>query len=219
MIYRSHDHDLDRVVAFLVQALTDQAPHPRTVITHSLRVGLYLEQHRWLQSMVLAGLLHEVTEASDRSLAILTDVFSPEVAHLVAANLVDQRRDRLEQALESMQRYKRLGRAALIVKAADLLDHVEHDRDEAQPEWRTALSRMLKTFLDLSAPELRHEPVWHSLHSRYLELTSFWIRAALEGAARVEDIIESEQPPRVDLPEERAGRRARQRTSWKQSKL
>lgn len=172
MTYRSHAQDLDIVVAFLGQALTDQDPFPRAVITHSLRVGLYLEQQRWPRPIVLAGLLHEVVEDSDVSRAIIAEVFGPEVAQLVAANHIDPHHDQFEQTIESMQRCKCLGQAALIVKAADLLDHVEHGRDDAKPESRAWLSRTLETFLDLSMSELVNEPVWHSLQARYVGLAT-----------------------------------------------
>jgi (p)ppGpp synthase/HD superfamily hydrolase len=165
MSYLSREQDLDKVVVFLVQALTAQSPYPRAVITHSLRVGLYLEKQCWPLPVVLAGFLHDVLEDSDTSLVTLTEVFGLDVAQLVAANTVDPHLDRFEQTLESMQRCKRLGQAGLIIKAADLLDNVEHYLGDAKPELREWLSRTLKTFLDLSAPELVNEPVWQSLQT------------------------------------------------------
>jgi len=170
MSYLAREQELDKAIVFLVQALTARRPYPRAVITHSLRVGLYLEQQRWPLPVVLAGFLHDVVEDSTTPLTAIAEVFGTEVAHLVAANTVNQQLDRLEQTVESMQRCKRLGQAALLVKAADLLDNMEHYLAEAKPELREWLSQTLETFLDLSAAELASERVWQSLQDTYHEL-------------------------------------------------
>jgi hypothetical protein len=76
----------------------------------------------------------------------------------------------MEQPLESMRRCKQLGQGALIVKAADLLDNVEHYLGDSKPELREWLSQTLKAFLELSTPELANEPVWQSLQAWYHEV-------------------------------------------------
>ncbi|HLF89872.1 MAG TPA: HD domain-containing protein [Anaerolineales bacterium] len=170
MSYLAREQELDKAIVFLIQALTTQEPYPRVVITHSLRVGLYLEQQRHPLPVVLAGLLHDVVEDSPIPLATIAEEFGEEVASLVAANTVDPSLDPLERSVESYQRCKQLGKPALLIKAADILDNVQHYLGDSKPELRGWLSQTLQTFLALSAPELANEPVWQSLRDQHQAL-------------------------------------------------
>jgi guanosine-3',5'-bis(diphosphate) 3'-pyrophosphohydrolase len=171
MSYLAREQELDKAVVFLIQALTAQKPYPRAVITHSLRVGLYLERQRYPLPVVLAGFLHDVVEDSETSLETVAEAFGEEVAKLVEANTVDPSLDRLEQPLESMRRCKQLGKDALLVKGADILDNVQHYLGDSRPEMRGWMRQSLQTFLDLSVPELAGEPVWQCIQEQFQALS------------------------------------------------
>lgn len=94
-------------------------------IVHPLRVALTLERHGFGRPLVVAGLLHDVVEDCEVSLATISGTFGPEVAGLV--DLVTERdktlpwRERKQAALQHLDAFSREGAA---LKGADALDNL-----------------------------------------------------------------------------------------------
>jgi (p)ppGpp synthase/HD superfamily hydrolase len=99
-------------------------------ITHPVYVAIILLHYEFPVEVAIAGLLHDVVEDQDYSLAEIEKGFGPQVAEVVAA-LTEQKQDesgskrpwevRKEEALEQMRQASPF---AVAVKAADTLHNI-----------------------------------------------------------------------------------------------
>jgi (p)ppGpp synthase/HD superfamily hydrolase len=165
------DKAVEKAIAYLVDAFANSGHNPKPVILHSIRTGLYLYDQNYGQNVVVAAILHDLIEDTDVTIENVEVAFGSEVASLVAANTFNSNlttRDRRD--IDMLDRCKRAGKWALLIKAADILDNSAFFRlrtDEEQSHW---LLRKMKYFLELSADELAEEPVYFCLKKRYEEL-------------------------------------------------
>lgn len=110
----------------------------KPVLFHALRVGGYLYEHNYPQNIVLAGLLHDTFEFSKMKKSTLRKEFGTEIVKLVKANTKNESiTDKDDKTIELIQRCVKNGQAALIIKAADIIDSFkyyskEHNRGQLQ---------------------------------------------------------------------------------------
>lgn len=162
------DRVIERAITFLVQTYTASGHNPKPVILHSIRTGLYLAQQGYPQDVVVAGILHDIVEDTNVELGQVERQFGAPVAHLVAANSFDPAiADHQERDLDLLERCRKGGKFALIVKAADILDNTRYYRLSAESEKSHWLLHKLRIFLELSADDLAGDPVWLSLRECY----------------------------------------------------
>ena len=92
---------------------------------HPLRVALTLERHRFGRPIIVAGLLHDVVEDCQVSLALLAEQFGADVADLVELVTEPDRelpwRERKQAALDHLDSFSPEGAA---LKASDSLDNL-----------------------------------------------------------------------------------------------
>ena len=160
------EKDLDQVIVYLVEAASELDEVPAAFLLHSIRVGLSLQQEGYSREIVLAGLLHDVVEDTRRTVDDVRSRFGSEVARLVEANTVNKVMDRLERSREVMYRAKRVGRDALVVKAADLEDNLRFYLADANRSMLGWLEGLLPLFLDLSSEDIGSERVWAELQEQ-----------------------------------------------------
>lgn len=107
---------------FLVPDETARKP----VLFHDIRVGVYLYERGYSAKVVLAGLLHDTLEWSSATEDMVRDEFGDEVFRLVRACTKDDSiKDPVKKIDELIRRCARAGKAALIVKTADILDSLK----------------------------------------------------------------------------------------------
>jgi len=95
----------------------------KPVLFHGIRVGVYLYEHNYSESVVLAGLLHDVLEDTNISEAEIQEIFGDTILALVKASTKDDSiKDDLEKTNELIKRCVENGENALIIKTADILD-------------------------------------------------------------------------------------------------
>ena len=111
-------------VRFLVQHFPPSDESSRKpVLFHSIRVGVYLYNHRYSEDVVLAGLLHDAIEWSSATKDMVRDEFGENALKLVLANTKDDAiEDKYKKTAELIQRCVKNGQDALIIKTADILD-------------------------------------------------------------------------------------------------
>lgn len=162
------DVDLERPPLFLVEAMTRRELGANLTVLHSFRVGLYLQHLGYQRDIVLAGVLHGVLEDSATSAEDVAREFGAEGSNSVEACTKNPVLDRSQRDRDVLERCKRAGIEALLVKAADLLDStylLEHS-----PRLEQLLG---KVKMCLAAfPEGTGYEVWQTLKRCHNELSS-----------------------------------------------
>ncbi len=165
------DKSVEKAIMFLVHAFTSTGHNPKPVILHSIRTGLYLYHQNYAQDVVVAAILHDLTEDTDIKIEEIENEFGSVVAQLVASNSFNTTiAHRSERDLEMLQRCKNAGKWALLIKAADILDNSDYYQLHPNRELSRWLLQKMGYFLELSTEELSQEQVWYSLKQRYQEL-------------------------------------------------
>jgi GTP pyrophosphokinase len=98
--------------------------------------------------------LHDVVEDTSAPVQDVEEAFGPRVAELVSAPTDDAELPGEARSVDSMDRCRRLGRDALVIKAADLADNLRTYLAEARRDTLEQLAEDLRYFLEVSAEEL-----------------------------------------------------------------
>ena len=181
MSYIEQEKAFDRAVVFLSSAASTQATLPVASILHSIRVGLSLQQQGYSKEVILAGFLHDVVEDTHATVEEVEAQFGVRVAELVRALTFDMELEPQRRSQDSVDRCKLLGKEALAIKAADLLDNLHFYLADANPSRFGQLAESLKYFLDASVEELGQENDWVEVDHQRKELLA---RMAKENLAR-----------------------------------
>lgn len=163
MPYLELEKKLDQAVVFLATKASEGETLPVASILHSIRVGLYLQQHGASGEVVLAGLLHDAVEDTSAGVEEVKALFGTRVAELVAAMTVNEALDSQMGSRDSVDRCSHLGRDALLIKAADLVDNLRFYLSEANSERLGQLADTLTYFLDASARALEQHEAWNEI--------------------------------------------------------
>ncbi len=127
----------EKAVRFLVEHLPiSNETSRKPLLFHDIRVGTYLYENKYSDSIVIAGVLHDILEWSNATEKMVKDEFGDNVVTLILANTKnDTITDKEEKTTELIQRCIETGEDALIVKAADVLDSFKwysQEKNEAQ---------------------------------------------------------------------------------------
>jgi (p)ppGpp synthase/HD superfamily hydrolase len=166
-----YDKVVEKAITYLVQAFVSTGRNPKPVILHSIRAGIYLYNQNTGKDIVIAALLHDLLEDTDITMEDIEKEFGLEVAKLVAANTFNRSIiDKNECDMEMINRCKKGGKGALIIKAVDILDNSQFYYLSKNEEQYNRLLRKMKYFLEISSEELENEPIWHLLEQQYNQL-------------------------------------------------
>ncbi len=128
----------------------------RPMIVHSIRVGFALDKAGELVEVVVAGLLHDLTEDASVTGEEIELEFGKEIRILVDACSHDNnlhKEDRKKSHLDLFERAVAYGRDAIIIKVADASDNIQgiqYLKEDRQQEfieraklWKTAGEQFL----------------------------------------------------------------------------
>ena len=165
------DFEIERAITFLVKQIQESGHNPKPVIFHSLRVGVYLFNCVYPPPIVIAGILHDLIEDSDTTLAEINDVFGTTVTELVRVNTVNPAIDnRAEQGRDRIQRCADYGKEALVVMAADMLDNSHYLDPRLDESFARFWVAEKMYFLEVSHSTLSNEKVWLELYDQCQKL-------------------------------------------------
>ena len=161
MIPYQTSKEIEKAIIFLVKAISDSGKNPKPVILHSIMVGLSLVKLDYPFYIVQAGFLHDVVEDSEVGIDEIKRNFGDEVASLVAACTYDDSiEDKVKRYQDAIYRAKEMGKNALIVMAADLIQNEPYypkDNFDEYP-WDK-----MKFFIQQAESVLKDEPIWEEL--------------------------------------------------------
>lgn len=171
MYTSTQDQQVENAIKFLVKRINESGHNPKPVILHSIRVGLHLYNAGYATDTVIAAILHDLLEDTETNLSEIKTKFGPKVAQLVESTTFDQTMlDKTERYKKNFDRACEIGREALIIRTADLLDNSNyyHLTDNNTQRW---LYEKLKYFLDVSKKLIGNEVIYKELVDRYAKLT------------------------------------------------
>lgn len=163
MIPYQTSKEMEGAIVFLVQAITMSGNNPKPVILHSILVGLSLTKLNYPIYIIQAGFLHDTIEDSSASIESIKEQFGDKIAAIVAACTYDYSiQNKAEQYKDAMQRAAEVGKDALIVMAADLIQNEPYynQEDFTQYPWDK-----ITYFIEFARPILEDEPVWKDLEA------------------------------------------------------
>ena len=161
MIPYQTSKEIERAIVFLVQAITISGNNPKPVILHSILVGLSLAKLNYPIHIVQAGFLHDVIEDSKTNIESIKEKFGDKVAAIVSACTYNHSiQNKTDQYKDAMRRAANVGKDALIVMAADLIQNEPYynQEDFMQYPWDK-----IKYFIKFAEPVLKTEPIWKEL--------------------------------------------------------
>lgn len=162
------DEEIERAIRYLVHSFESSGENPKPVILHSTRVGMNLYDREYEKRIVIAGLLHDLLEDTDVTSEEIRSKFGTDVAEIVeATSFNDNIDDYLERCYDIYKRCFELGRSAVVVKAADILDNSDYyslgDSEELQ---KNQLKKM-EYFIDNSEPYVGEEDIFQELNNKF----------------------------------------------------
>lgn len=162
------DEEIERAIQYLVHSFESSGDNLKPVILHSTRVGLNLYDKDYEKRIVISGLLHDLLEDTDVTSDEIRSKFGKDVANIVEATSFDESiDDYLERHYDIYNRCFELGRRAVAVKAADILDNSDYyglgDSEELQ---KNQIEKM-GHFIDKSEPYIGEEDIFQELNDKF----------------------------------------------------
>jgi len=162
---------IEEAIIFLVFAIHKSGKNPKPVILHSLRVALHLNNFGWEKDIVIAAILHDVIEDTDIEIKEVESKFGAKIAKLVEVGSFDESiEDKTERYKECFERCSKVGKDALVIKAADFFDNLDYYHLASTKELTNWLFEKLKYFLDKFKEPLKDEILYNDLVGKYTKM-------------------------------------------------
>lgn len=161
MIPYQTSKEIEKAIVFLAQAITTSSNNPKPVILHSILVGLSLAKFNYPIYVIQARFLHDTIEDSKTDIESIRKEFGKKVAAIVSACTYDHYiQNKIEQYKDAMRRATEIGKDALVVMAADLIQNEPYynHEDFKQYPWDK-----IQYFIEFAEPILKNEPIWKEL--------------------------------------------------------
>lgn len=160
-----------KAIVFLVNNINNTGHNPKPVVLHSIRVAMHLYNFEYSSEVIIAAFLHDLIEDSKCTLEEIRSSFGNEVSSIVDALTFDKSiSSREERNKKEIERAVAFGKAAVLIKASDLLDNSNYYH-LAGEELRPILLKKFRFFIKLTEQILKSEPIWQVLLDRGKELT------------------------------------------------
>ncbi len=152
----------------MVFAIHKSGKNPKPVILHSIRTGLHLYNFNYDKDIVVATILHDIIEDTDINIEEIELKFGKKIAELIEANSFDESiKDKTERYKENFECCRKVGKDALIVKAADIFDNADYYHPIPTKEVAKCFLEKIKYFIDNFKDELKDEVIYEELTKKY----------------------------------------------------
>ncbi len=164
---------VEKAIKFLIDSFGRSGHNQKSVVVHSIRVAMLLDQYEYRKGIVVAALLHDLLEDTDTKIEEIKSTFGEEVAMMVQTSTFDSNiTDKIERYKDSYKRAVGIGRDPLLIRAADLYDNTYYYHLAGDKETEGALLSKLRYFIEISKPILKSEPIYKNLTKRLKELSN-----------------------------------------------
>lgn len=162
------DEAIERAIQYLVHSFEASGDNPKPVILHSTRVGMELYDRGFEEHVVVAAFLHDLLEDTAVTADEIRSRFGDGVATIVEATSYDEEiDDYLERHLDIYERCFALGRPAVAVKAADLLDNSDYYHPGDSDELKRNVVEKMAYFVEHSEPYIGDDAIYRDLSEKF----------------------------------------------------
>lgn len=162
------DAEIERALQYLVNSFEASGDNPKPVVLHSTRVAMDLYERGEPEHVVVAAFLHDLVEDTDVTVEAIRSRFGSDVADVVAAASFDEDiDDYLERHYDIYSRCFELGRDAVVVKAADILDNSDYYALGDSAELQRNVLEKMRYFVEHSEPYIGGEAIHRELEEQY----------------------------------------------------
>jgi (p)ppGpp synthase/HD superfamily hydrolase len=163
----AEDEEIERAIRYLVGSFEASGDNPKPVILHSTRAGMNPYDRGYEKRIVVSGFLHDLPEDTDVTADEVRSEFGGDVADVVEAVGYDEDiDDYLERHYDIYERCFELGRDAVVVKAADILDNGDYYGLADSERLRRNLVTEMSSFVDDSEPYIGDEDLHEELREK-----------------------------------------------------
>lgn len=172
---------VDAALQFLASHLAVTGrPRNKPVMMHCMRVGYYLRDLQCSHDVVIAGILHDVLEATRVGPRVVETMFGKNVRRLVEANTVERGRGSWhERFRDSLKRCEKIGIEAIMVRAADVLDNANRHNRLGNHEKLARQTEKLESLIRALEPHRASAPA----SQIYKDISSYWATLMLKTIA------------------------------------
>lgn len=164
----ANDEEIEQAIHYLVHSFESSGDNPKPVVLHSIRVGMNLYDREYETHIVIAGLLHDLLEDTAVTFDEIQSKFGTDVANIVEATSFDENiDDYLERHYDIYRRCFAVGRSAVAVKAADILDNSAYYGLGDSEELQQNLLEKMAYFIDQSEPYIGDEDIYQELNDKF----------------------------------------------------
>ena len=162
------DEEIERAIQYLVHSFESSGNNTKPVILHSTRVGMNLYNRNYGKRIIISGLLHDILEDTDVTSDEIRSKFGKDVANIVEANSFDESiDDYLERHYDIYKRCFGLGKSAVVVKAADILDNSDYYGLAGSKDLQKNQIEKMRYFIDKSEPYIGEEDIYQELNNKF----------------------------------------------------
>jgi len=162
------DEEIERAIQYLVHSFESSGNNPKPVILHSTRVGMNLYNRDYQKRTVISGLLHDLLEDTDVTSDEIRSKFGKDVANIVEATSFNESiDDYLKRHYDIYKRCFELGRSAVVVKAADILDNSDYYSLAGSKDLQKNQIEKMRYFIDESEPYIGEEDIYQELNNKF----------------------------------------------------
>jgi len=167
------EFEIQRAIIFMAKTFDKKGLNSKSksVVFHSIRVGMLLWQNGAPQISIMAGFLHDLLEDSSLTKAELSNEFGESIASIVEALSFDHSShsydQKLDAALESHKKTVALGTKATCIRACDLVDNSLYYHQANDPAHKHYLYRKYVAFMEMSRDQLEGTPFWNMLNKTF----------------------------------------------------
>lgn len=165
------DRDIEEAIKFLVFTFQETGENLKPVILHSIRVGVNLYNRGYGKNIIIAAILHDLLEDTSIDKDEIKSKFGKKVLDIVEANTFSKNlEDKTERYIDTFERCFKVGREAVIVKAADILDNSHYYPLADSKGLRKDLIGKMKYFIEKSEPYIGNESLYQKLKDNFFNI-------------------------------------------------
>ena len=162
------DEEIERAIQYLVHSFESSGSNPKPVILHSIRIGMNLYNRNYKKRIIISGLLHDLLEDTKVTSDEIRSKFGKDVANIVEANSFDESINNYpERHYDIYKRCFELGRSAVVVKAADILDNSGYYSLAGSKDLQKNQIEKMRYFIDESEPYIGEEDIYQELNNKF----------------------------------------------------
>lgn len=168
---KNYDEKLiESIITFLSDSLKTST-NPKPVLLHSLRVASILIENNADQDVVVAALLHDVLEDTDKTKLDIKSITNQKIADIVESLTIPDKQknydEKLKDCINSFNQSRLVGFDALSIRAADLIDNSFYYERTNNQELINYLYKKYTKFLEISEPLLKDTKYYEQLKKCY----------------------------------------------------